>query len=135
MTLFRKPPSQTTSTSRVVEHSHLASRITPLFPSVLSTSNTLELMDLVSGQALEPVLNAGETSVIYTVSLTHSKPVSAGVVVTAISHYLGREGQGYKFRVLASDVAGEVARAEIVRLVVEKADVERRAIRRQLAAV
>jgi predicted thioesterase len=131
MDLFRKPPAQTTSTTRLVEFSNLASRITPLFPSVLSTSTVLELMDLVSGQSLEPSLNAGETSVIYTVSFTHSQPVSAGVVVTAISHYLGREGQGYKFRVLASDPAGEVARAEIVRLVIEKRDVERRASGRQ----
>ncbi|KAL2833338.1 ankyrin repeat-containing domain protein [Aspergillus cavernicola] len=132
MSPFNRKLLPDTTRTRVVTSSMLASKQTTLAPALLATSSLIELMELATGEALEPFIALGETSVVAQISMTHSAPVQEGVSVAVTAYHTRTEGVRQSFRVVATDPGGLVAEAEVSRVIINDALIMLRAKVRQV---
>ncbi len=97
---------------------------------VLGTPALLRLAEAACVNALENRLNPGETSVGVEVRLEHLAPSVPGQKMEAVADLNRVEGRKLFFSFVVRDDAGEVARGEHLRVVVERESFLERAARR-----
>jgi predicted thioesterase len=111
--------------------SELASQPGDFFVPVMSTPTMIGLMELAAARVLQPILEAGETSVGAGLHVQHTAPTLPGTAIRAEARFTGMEGKLYVFEVSCMDDQGEVGRGVHRRAIVDAerfmASVRRRA--------
>jgi predicted thioesterase len=88
---------------------------------VLGTPRLLAWCEAVTCAAIEPALQAGETSVGTRVELEHVRASAVGTALDVTATPLHRDGRLHRFSVLAREAGGGrvVATGEVTRVVVD----------------
>jgi len=114
----------------VVDEDMTASHVGSGAVAVLATPQLVALVERVAVALLDAALPGGTTSVGASVAIDHLAPTPPGAEVTATVRVEQIEGHAVRFSFVASDPAGEVARGSHVRVLVDRASFEQRALGR-----
>jgi predicted thioesterase len=95
---------------------------------LLSTPSLVLLMERTAAQLVEPLLDAGQTSVGTEIRVSHQAPTPEGSTVRVKATLVGREGRFFSLQLEAFDEVDQVGVAEHTRAAI---DIDRYAARLQ----
>jgi len=109
--MISKPPlGSTTERSFRVEAEHLIDFTQNQMPAVLCTPALIGFLERTARAALEPHLEAGESSVGIEIEISHLAPTPPGQTVRCLARVIHVEGPRINFQVEARDEQELIAR-------------------------
>lgn len=110
----------TGETRFLVESQHVIDFAGEGMPAVLSTPWLVKFLEQAARSALEPLLEAGESSVGVEIEIKHLAPTPLGQRVTCLARVIHQEGPLVDFQVEARDETEAIARGLHKRAVIRK---------------
>lgn len=112
--------------SIVVSAQDLANVLNPTLPAVMATRVMVGMMELAAMNAIEPYVEAGETSVGVSINVEHTAATPPGQKVTAEAEVTLSDGRRLEFNVRAFDEDEQIGTGVHRRAVIDLAKFNQR---------